>query len=84
MDIEGAELDALQGAHELLRRNCTTWAVCLYHKPADLWQIPLFIASQSADYSFFVRKYGGESWETVCYAVPKSRMADDALNSFSP
>jgi FkbM family methyltransferase len=81
MDIEGAELDALQGAHKLMQRNCAIWAVCLYHKPADLWQIPLFIASQSTDYSFFVRKYGGESWETVCYAVPKSRMAEDMPNS---
>ena len=84
MDIEGAELEALQGAHKLLRRNCATWAVCLYHRPADLWQIPLFIASQSANHSFFVRKYGGEFWETVCYAVPKRRMAEDALNNFAP
>ena len=79
MDIEGAELDALQGVRKLMQRNCTTWAVCLYHKPADLWQIPLFIASQSNDYSLFLRKHNGEFWDTVCYAVPKKRMAAQKL-----
>ncbi|MGD0518447.1 MAG: FkbM family methyltransferase [Thermoguttaceae bacterium] len=84
MDIEGAELEALQGARKMIRRNCVTWAICLYHKPADLWQIPIFIHSHSTDYSFFVRKYMSEFWETVCYAVPKSRMAEDVPNSLAP
>jgi FkbM family methyltransferase len=75
MDIEGSELDALSGADELLSRNRAAWAVCVYHKPADLWQIPLYIASKTRDYSFFLRKYNSESWDTVCYAVPKSRAA---------
>jgi FkbM family methyltransferase len=74
MDIEGAELDALRGAHRLMQRNGVTWAVCVYHRPADLWQIPLYIASQSPDYSLFMRKHNEECWDTVCYAVPKRRM----------
>jgi len=31
-----------------------------------------------------VRKYMSEFWETVCYAVPKSRMAEDVPNSLAP
>ena len=41
MDVEGAELDALKGAAETIRRHRPVLAICLYHKPEDLWQIPL-------------------------------------------
>lgn len=39
LDIEGAELDALNGAKRLLR-NGSSFAICLYHKPSDIWRIP--------------------------------------------
>jgi len=28
----------------------------------------------NGDYQFFLRKHGGEIFDTVCYAVPKSRV----------
>jgi FkbM family methyltransferase len=76
MDIEGAELDALRGAERLLRQSEAMWAVCVYHKPEHLWQLPLFISEHSQGHRFFLRKYAGEIWETVCYAVPESRLTN--------
>ena len=73
MDIEGAELDALRGAEQTIRRCKPVLAACLYHRPADLWQIPLFVHSICPDYNFFLRRYSDECWEEVFYAVPKDR-----------
>lgn len=74
MDIEGAEYDALLGATETIRRHEPVLAICLYHTYNHLWQIPLFLASLSANYRFFLRRYSDECWEQVCYAIPRQRL----------
>ena len=38
LDIEGAELDALRGARELISRSHPRLAVCVYHRPEHLWR----------------------------------------------
>ena len=43
MDIEGAELDALNGAKATIRKHLPKLAVCLYHVQEHLWEIPLKI-----------------------------------------
>ena len=72
-DVEGAEHDALVGASETIRANMPVLAVCLYHKPQDLWDIPLLVRSIRPDYRMHVRRYSDERWETVLYAVPPDR-----------
>jgi FkbM family methyltransferase len=74
MDIEGAELEALLGARQVISEHTPVMAVCLYHSQEHLWQIPLMIHSFSDQYSFYLRRYSDECWETVCYAVPKKRL----------
>ena len=73
MDVEGAEADVLQGGARIIARHAPVLAVCLYHRPADLWEIPQLIKSLRADYRLFLRRYSDECWETVCYAVPPGR-----------
>ncbi len=70
MDIEGAELDALRGAEETIRRHRPKLAVCLYHGLEDMWTIPLFIHSLGAGYSFWCRK-NDPKYEFVLYAAAK-------------
>ena len=73
MDIEGAEPEALMGARRLLKQNSAVWAICLYHKGQHLWELPLFIASLSDGYQFYLRRYAEDCWELVLYAIPKGR-----------
>jgi FkbM family methyltransferase len=40
-DIEGSELDALEGGKETIKRRRPKLAVCVYHAPDHLWRIPL-------------------------------------------
>jgi FkbM family methyltransferase len=72
-DVEGAEHDALVGASGTIRANMPVLAVCLYHKPDDLWDLPLLIRSLRPDYRMHLRRYSDERWETVLYAVPPDR-----------
>jgi FkbM family methyltransferase len=72
-DVEGAEQDALLGARETLGKHMPFLAVCLYHRPEDVWALPLLIQSMNPQYDFYLRRYSDERWETVCYAVPPER-----------
>ena len=69
-DVEGAEREALLGARQTLREHMPFLAVCLYHRPEDIWALPLLIRSMNSQYDFYLRRYSDERWETVCYAVP--------------
>ncbi len=70
LDVEGAELEALKGASATIKRNRPKLAVCVYHRPSDLFEIPLFIDSLGAGYRFWLRQHQPVACETVLYAVP--------------
>ena len=72
-DVEGAERDALIGGSQTISANMPVLAVCLYHRPEDLWDLPLLVRSLRPDYRLYVRRYSDERWETVLYAVPPDR-----------
>jgi FkbM family methyltransferase len=69
MDIEGAELNALKGAEQTIKNHKPKLAVCLYHKPEDIFEIPEYLHSLRPDYKFFVRHYSVDSSELVLFAV---------------
>lgn len=69
LDVEGAELRALEGAKECIKRCHPRLAVCLYHKPEDIIEIPSYILSLSGEYQFYIRHYQLSEFETVLYAV---------------
>lgn len=70
-DIEGAELDALKGASYIIKEFTPTIAVCIYHKPQDIFEIPLWINALNPNYNFHVRTHGNDGFEFVLYAIPK-------------
>ncbi len=76
IDIEGAELDALNGARGIIQRYSPVLAVCSYHVQDHLWKIPLLIQSINPNYSFFLHPHLVEGWDLVCYAIPKSRLSN--------
>lgn len=69
MDIEGAEMQALQGADKLISQNLPKLAICLYHKTEDMWEIPLYIKQHWSEYKIYIRHHTDLLNETVCYAV---------------
>ncbi len=70
-DVEGAEIPAVMGAKNLIQRSRPMLVLSLYHRPADLWEIPALIASYCPDYKFYIRQHFNNSFDSVFYAVPQ-------------
>lgn len=70
LDIEGAEPEALLGAQQIIREQEPGLAICIYHKPEHLWEIPLVFAQRHPDYRFYLRCHGQSSFDLVLYAIP--------------
>lgn len=71
MDVEGAEMRALRGAYGIISKCLPKLAICIYHSPGDLWEIPLYIKKSWPDYDIFIRHHTDLLNETVCYAIKK-------------
>ena len=69
MDIEGAELDALKGAAEIIKRDKPKLAISIYHKASDYIDLAEFICSLAPSYKLFMRHYSPSKHETVLYGV---------------
>lgn len=68
-DVEGAERDALAGAEELIRRARPIIAISVYHRPDDLWELPLYLQALDLGYKLFLRTLGEDGMDVICYAV---------------
>lgn len=74
MDIEGAEMEALEGMTNLIENHRPHLAISVYHKPSDLWIIGNFLHQRFPGvYSFYLRMYGHQTFDTILYAVPLSQ-----------
>ena len=68
MDIEGAELDSLKGASEIISKLKPKLAICIYHLPLDFYEIPKYLKTLVPEYKFKIRQHEDLFWETVLYA----------------
>lgn len=67
MDIEGAEMDALMGAKELITTQKPDLAICVYHKTDDLWELTNLLLSYVPEYKLYLRCHDRFTQETVLY-----------------
>jgi FkbM family methyltransferase len=74
MDIEGAEVDAIPGARQVIERCRPVLAICAYHHSSDLWTLPRLIAGSAPDYPIYLRRHAEDCWETIYYGVPRERV----------
>jgi FkbM family methyltransferase len=74
LDVEGAELNALNGAETLLKDKGPALAVCVYHRQSDFWRIPEKVLSLCQSYQVFLRHYTEGIEETVMYFVGRSKL----------
>lgn len=71
MDIEGAEVAALEGARRTIETFTPKMAICLYHLWDDPITIPQFFQSLNADYAVsFKWVQLTDGWEAVLFARP--------------
>lgn len=71
MDIEGAEIEALNGAEHLIKKYKPGLAISVYHLPAHIWEIPLLIKKMMpTTYQYFLRAHGFNDFDIVFYAIP--------------
>jgi FkbM family methyltransferase len=68
MDIEGAELNALLGAKEIITKYKPKLQICIYHKPEHLYQIPLLIKDLVPEYKLYLGHHTQIWGDTVLYA----------------
>jgi FkbM family methyltransferase len=71
MDIEGAELNALKGAEQTIRRFHPKLAISLYHRLSDFETIPRYIDSLGLSYKYYLDHHTIYENETVLFALPQ-------------
>jgi FkbM family methyltransferase len=70
MDIEGAELHALKGAANTIRKFHPRLAISLYHSIHDFQKIPPYIDSLGIRYDFYLEHHTIFENETVLFCIP--------------
>ncbi|MEO8378960.1 MAG: FkbM family methyltransferase [Acidobacteriota bacterium] len=68
-DVEGAEWEAIRGTSGLLHGERPLLAVSVYHRPDDLWQLPLYLHSLGLGYELYLRTQGEDGMDVICYAL---------------
>jgi FkbM family methyltransferase len=71
MDIEGAEMDAIAGASDIIKKFKPRLAISAYHKLADLWDIPQKLKALNPNYELTFGHHSPVQWESVFYAVDR-------------
>lgn len=67
LDIEGFEVEALEGAYNTIKNYEPNMAVCLYHKFSDLFSIILYIKQNFPFYKMRINQHADTIGETVLY-----------------
>lgn len=71
MDIEGAELKALEGAKNTVALYKPKLYVCAYHRNEDMFTLPFKIKELFESYKIYFRQHPYiPAWESNFYAVP--------------
>jgi FkbM family methyltransferase len=72
MDVEGAEMSALNGAINTIKKYKPKLAICAYHKKDDLITITNLILKINPKYKIYFDYYTDIGWEAVLYAIDDS------------
>jgi FkbM family methyltransferase len=69
MDVEGVEFEVIKGAKKTICDSKPDLAICVYHAPNHIWDIPLYLDRLNLGYKFYLRNYTSFIGETVLYAT---------------
>lgn len=68
-DIEGAELETINGAKATIVRDKPKLAFSAYHKKEDIFHLIHVIRNINSNYKFYLRHYTENAIDTVLYAI---------------
>lgn len=71
MDIEGAEINALKGAKNTIKKYKPKLAISVYHRNEDLIEISKYVKELVPTYNIYIRHHGINGTDTVLYAIDK-------------
>ncbi len=70
MDVEGAEIEAVEGAKKTLKNQKPKLNIALYHRSRDIFEIPLKIAKINPEYKFYIRRHPYiPCWDMNLYCI---------------
>lgn len=75
LDIEGAERAALLGMRKVVERYRPKLQISIYHKPKDIFELPLMLRDMCKGYAFFMGHHNCYSTETDLYCIPRERIS---------
>ena len=70
IDVEGADLDVLHGAHRTIQKYRPRIAIAIYHTDEHMLKIPETIHALYPEYRLFIRHYSSTHPETMLYCLP--------------
>jgi len=68
LDIEGSEIQAIEGAKSIIQKQSPKLAISAYHLPDDLWRIPQNIFTINPKYNLYLGHHTQKFMDSVCYA----------------
>jgi FkbM family methyltransferase len=72
-DVEGAELEALKGSMETVRRSKPALLVSMYHRSRDIFELVNFLDENTVGYGMYLRRRKCfPAWEIALLLVPLS------------
>ena len=74
-DVEGAEVEAINGLEKTIKRYKPNLAISVYHKPKHFFEIPLLINSWGLGYQFHLRVHEHNTFGVVVYCLQKDLIA---------
>jgi FkbM family methyltransferase len=70
-DVEGFEEEALCGMKKTILDNRPMLAVSVYHRPEDIFSLPLLLSSWNYPADFYLRMHMEHTFDTVLYVIPQ-------------
>ena len=69
-DVEGAELEALNGSSQLIKRDSPTLLISLYHRSRDIFSLINKVREEYPEYTLYLRRLRClPAWEIDLIAV---------------
>lgn len=69
-DVEGAEVEALEGTRGIIAKDAPALLVSLYHRSEDLFVLPHLVHELCPNYKLYLRRMAGiPAWDINLYAV---------------